>query len=407
MTSRVQLGWRVPEKSWNRFVEYVTEKHAEQSLYLRVEAESAMMELLDDDGLLAEAEELLEAHTDLSTLSSSTDGAIVTDRYQCGTKLVTHRVRADLKERFKKFADKHDAASYGRLLAVALDTYADGGAARRVLNDINRLVDGATTTGSTDDSVENIASTSVESGSTDVSVESDSGDVETSLSTASGSATSSGSTDKIDPVVVADAAAAVREQDGEGDLRMFTKSILRDAIEQATGTDDEVVYERYRDAVLDQLNAGDHPHIDNVCIADRVREEETLWADLDKAERLVLLRRWAVREAIDNGERQRAFGYKDVTELFEKWAKAGPSHQYAYDLMDAAADEPGFEYGKFSIGTQTPKAQLRVDVSEVDKSVLDWVRDETPLEPERIGVIADVTSYSAGPTPDQEAAADD
>jgi len=404
VTSRVQLGWRVPEKSWERFVEHVAEKHADQALYYRVEAESAMMEFLDDDGLLADAEDLLETHTDLSTLSSSTGSGIITDRYQCDTKLVTHRVRGDLKERFKKFADKHDAASYGRLLAAALDTYVDGGAARRLLNDVQRLVGGATNSGSTDESVENVASATTESGSTANSVESDSGAVEASLSTATTSATSSGSTD---PMVVADAAAAVREQDGEGDLRMFTRPILKDAIEQAAGTDDEVVYERYRDKVLDQLNAGDHPHIEAMFITDWVREEETLWADLDKAERLVLLRRWAVREAIDNGERQRAFDYQDVTELFEKWAKAGPSHQYAYDLMDDAADEPGFEYGKFSIGTQTPKTQLRVDVSKVDKSILDWVRDETPLEPERIGVIADVTSYSAGPTPDQEAAADD
>ncbi|MDS0280271.1 hypothetical protein NDI85_21030 [Halomicroarcula sp. S1AR25-4] len=357
------------------------------------------MEFLDDEGLLTEAQDLLEAHTDLSTLSSSTDAAIITDRYQGGnTKLVTHRVRADLKERFKKFADKHDAASYGRLLAAALDTYVDGGAARRLLNDVERLVGTATTTGSTDGSVENVASTSADPGSTDESVEN-------TLSTETKSATTSGS--RPDPMVVADAADEICDGDGPGDLRMFPEAALESAIASAAGSDDEETYDRYRDPVLEQLNAGEHPHTDGMYITEWAREEETLWADLDKAERLILLRRWAVREAIDNGERQSGFTYTDVIELFEKWAKAGPSHQYAYDLMEAAADEPGFEYGKHSVGTQSPKLLLRVDVSKVDQSILDWIDEETGLDRDKIGVVADVTSYSAGSSPQQEGAADD
>lgn len=404
MTSRVQLGWRVPEKSWERFVEYVGEKHADQALYLRVEAESAMMEFLDDDGILADAHDLLQTHTDLSTLSSSTERALITDRYQRDTKLVTHRVRADLKERFKKFADKHDAASYGRLLAAALDSYVDGGAARRLLNDVQRLVSGGPSDGSTEDSVENAAAGTAESGSTNGSVESSSGTVEASLSTASASAPSSGSTDTPDPMVVVDATDIMLEG---SELRMFPRAELEEAIAEAAGADDQDTFECYHDAVLEQLHAEAHPHIDGLYITEQAREEEMLWADLDKAERTVLLRRWLVAEAIQHSERQRGYTYTDVQDIFEKKAMGGPSHQYAYDLMEAAADEAGFEYGKFSVGTQTPTTKLRVDVSKVSEEMLDWVHDECGLDPDRIGVIADVTSYSAGPSPDQEAAADD
>jgi len=401
MTDRVQLGWRVPRESWERFVDHVTEKHADQPLYLRVEAESAMMEFLDENGLLTEAQDLLQEYTDLSELSSSTS-AFATDRYQSGnTKLVTHRVRADLKERFKKFADQHDASSYGRLMAAALDMYADGGAARRLLNDVERLVSSATIAGSTDDSVESLASIESSSGSTGDSVESRS-------STDASSATTSGSTP--DPMVISDAVDELIGIQGVAidNLNTIHRTSLEQAIENATGSADRDTFELYCEPVLDQLNAAPHPYKDVLYLTQDARDELNLWVDLDKAERIVLLRRWVVAEAIKHSERRRAVSYRDVIELFEDEAGGeGPSHQYAYDLMEAASDEPGFEYGEFSVGTHTSKKQLRVDVSEVSEAILDWARDERQLDPDRIGVIADVTSYSAGSSPQQEAAADD
>jgi hypothetical protein len=205
-------------------------------------------------------------------------------------------------------------------------------------------------------------------------------------------------------MVVADATEIMLDCNG---LLMFERAELEEAIAEAAGADDQDMFECYHDPVLDQLNASEHPHLDGFYITEEGRNNQTLWADLDKAERTILLRRWAVAEAIQKSERQRGYSYTDVQEIFETNAMAGPSHQYAYDLMEAAADEPGFEYGKFSVGTQAPKTELRVDVSEVSEAILDWVHDECGLDADRIGVIADVTSYSAGPTPDQEAAADD
>jgi hypothetical protein len=142
-------------------------------------------------------------------------------------------------------------------------------------------------------------------------------------------------------------------------------------------------------------------------ITEHGREERLLWADLDKAERLVLLRRWAVERAVQKGRQKEPFSYRDVQELFEEKAMAGPSHQYAYDLMEAAADEAGFKYGSYKVGSDSKQVQLRVDVSSVRPEIINWIREETSLDPERVSVVADITSYTAGPTPAQDEAADD
>ncbi|MFB6197524.1 MAG: hypothetical protein ABEI52_04550, partial [Halobacteriaceae archaeon] len=289
MTETVQLGWRIPAPSWEFFTEKVVEKHANQNVYIRISIETAIMEMLDDDELLAEAESILRECTDLQELSSST-AVLATDRYQnCDTRLCTHRIRADLKERFKTFADKHDA-SYGRLLAVALDVWAEGGRARRILEDVKRAFSAATNTGSTDDSIENSAVTGNDSGSTDEAVEHQ-------FSTVAQDATNTGSTDRTpDPVKVSDAVNAVcdiESVDDTAELRMFPRSTLEDAIERAVGRADDETMELYHDSVLDQLAASEHPYINDIYITDWAREEETFWTDLEKEERLVLLRRYA------------------------------------------------------------------------------------------------------------------
>ena len=396
MTGSVQLGWRIPAETWERFVEHVATKHAEESVYIRVEVESAMMEFLDQDGILREAEELLQDYTDLRSLSSST-AVIATDRYQdSDTRLITHRIRDDLKEQFKIFADKHDARSYGRLLAAALDSYADGGRARRLLEDVKRLLARATSTGSTDESVEDSLSTT-DAGATNAGSTGDG--KESRSSTAGEGATTTGSTP--DPMVIAEAAGEL------GELNMFPRSRLDDAIAMATGADDEATLEAYRDPVVEQLNAGEHPHQEGYYITDDYRGELNLWADLDRAERVILLRRFIVARAIKKEQAKVKLTYREVTKLFEDETQDGPSHQYAYDLMADAADECGFEYREFTIGTHTSQKQLRVDVTKVRQAILEWARDERGLDPSQISVVADVTSYSAGATPQQEAAADD
>lgn len=180
---------------------------------------------------------------------------------------------------------------------------------------------------------------------------------------------------------------------------------------RAIGRIFQFLQEQCADHRLEQLGetpVGDRIFVNDIYITDWAREEETFWTDLEKEERLVLLRRYAVADAIDNDERKRAFSYTDVQDLFEEKTGDGPSDQYAYDLMEGAADgEEGIHYGEFSVGTSSSKIQLRVNVSEVSDAILNWVREETRFDPSSIGVTADVTSYASGVPPQPEGAADD
>lgn len=395
MSDTVQLGWRVPADVWEQFEKRARENRGSQRRYVREAIEQAMREYLDEDGVLAEAEDLLREYTDLRGLSSSTDPDFGTNRFAGEeTKKVSHRVDPGLKERFQVFADKYDAPSYGRALAYALDEYADGGRARRILDDVERLVTGGTTAGTTDGSVESPASTDADSGTKDDVVESD-------LSTDDMRGTNSGTTDAKTIIEIADEFADNSEV-------VPRKKLTAEIKTRIARPEDEPIVERYREAVVDQLGLVEHPHNDDVYLAETYREQATLWADLDKAERICLLRRWLVADAIEKRKRKQAWSYRDVIDIFEDNAGGGgPSHQYAYDLMEAAADEDGFKYGAFSRGNETPRKQLRVDVSEVREEILEWCREEKNVDPSSVGVTADVTSYTAGPAPETEGVADD
>jgi hypothetical protein len=386
LTERVQLGWRVPADVWDRFEDFVYEKHGATGPYLRFELECAMREYLDDDGVLAEAEKLLKESTDLRGLSSSKP-VVGTDRYHgADTRKLSHRINAELKERFQIFADKHDASSYGRLLAATLDAYTDGGRARRILEDVERLVTGGTSGGTTGESVEN-------DGDSD----------ETGLSTAEESGTSDGTTAEIrvEPSEVVEIADTIVEDPTN---TMIPKQLLDEKIVSIAGVSTADAIDAYREAVLNHLNADDHPHNDRVYTTEAYREEHTLWADLNRDERLVLLRRYAAADAVEHRDRTRCFDYKDVQDLFEHNAGGGgPSHEYAYQLMEDAADEPGFKYDKFH-----GQLQLRVDLSDVNWSIKKYAFEQNPdAATEEIRRNLDITTYTAGSPPQQEGMADD
>lgn len=382
---RVRLAWRVPCGVWNRFEEHVAEKHGATEGYLRFEVESAMREFLDEDDLLAEAEELLRAHTDLRGLSSSTEVLVqAADRYDGDTRKVHHRVHPGLKERFATFADEHDAASYGRCLAMALDAYTDGGRARRLLADVERLVAGGDGSGTTDASVENPSESSGPP-----------------LSTAAGGGATTVTTDDdgvdVEPRHVIAAAEELPDD-------VFTREVLEKAIARTVGDGREHVVDAYRAPVLDQVNAGEHPAKDDVYITAAYREEIDLWPDMGRDERLVLLRRYAAAEAVNQGDQRAEYSYRDVQELFELYASGGaPSHQYAYELMaEAAKDEQGFSFGEYH-GQQ----QFRVDLTKVNAGVRSYALDRWGVDPTDLGFDADVTSWTAGTAPSQGVSADD
>lgn len=345
MSDRTQLNWRVPVREWAQFERTVREKHGRLRPYTKFEIEEAMREFLDEDGLLAEAEDLLRTHTDLIELSSSTDAYGTSYSRGGATRKVTHRVSAELKERFQIFADKHEATSYGRLLGAALRVYADGGRARRLLEDVEALVTGGTTDGSTDGSVE-----------------SQSGD----LSTAGDRGTTPGpdASPDVDAALVLEIAEDLPDQFPTDLLRKKTVAKLQSEYDELP----ERRLEAYTDAVVNSLGVVEHPVKEGVYIPEEDREDYTVFSDLEREEKEVYLRRILVAEALEDGRLKHAVGYKEVMALIDEYLHERPSTQHAYDLMeDSALASPAFSYGK---RRGASRKQLQVDLTEVHDQTL-------------------------------------
>lgn len=345
MSDRTQLNWRVPVREWAQFERAIREKHGRLRPYTKFEIEEAMREFLDEDGLLAEAEDLLRTHTDLLELSSSTDAYGTSYSRGGATRKVTHRVSAELKERFQIFADKHEATSYGRLLGAALRVYADGGRARRLLEDVEALVTGGTTDGSTDGSVE-----------------SQSGD----LSTAGDRGTTPGpdASPDVDAALVLEIAEDLPDQFPTDLLRKKTVAKLQSEYDELP----ERRLEAYTDAVVNSLGVVEHPVKEGVYIPEEDREDYTVFSDLEREEKEVYLRRILVAEALEDGRLKHAVGYKEVMALIDEYLHERPSTQHAYDLMeDSALASPAFSYGK---RRGASRKQLQVDLTEVHDQTL-------------------------------------
>ncbi|MFB6188362.1 MAG: hypothetical protein ABEI57_00620, partial [Halapricum sp.] len=183
------------------------------------------------------------------------------------------------------------------------------------------------------------------------------------------------------------------------------QQIVDEKIVQVVEDGDSEVVEAYRESVLSQVNAEPHPHRGHLYITEEYRESHDLYADMDRDEREVMLRRYAARDAADRQMLKAEFTYSDVQELFKDYAGGGePSPQYAYDLMDGAADEHGFEYAEFR-GTK----KLRVDLSEVSASIRGYVAEKgLEADLDALGVNGRLEDYDPNwQTANGEAAADD
>jgi len=152
MTPQPRLAWRVPVDDWNAFTGYIRTEWDATHEILRPALSDAMHEFLD---LLAVLDEL-DQDTDGSALSSSIAVAELTSDSSGETHKVGTRISADLQERFKDRADRHDAG-YGALLGGAARTYADRGLARVILNGTKRAL-GTSSVEAPLDAVESLAS---------------------------------------------------------------------------------------------------------------------------------------------------------------------------------------------------------------------------------------------------------
>lgn len=405
MIERVHLGWRIPEDVWDPFQSFVAEKHGATAEYVRFELESAMREYLDEDDLLAEAEDLLREYTDLQGLSSSPGVASIgTDRYHGETTLVQHRVNSELKERFQVFADEHDADSYGRLLAAALDSYVDGGRERRILDDVERLLtEGASSVEAPQGRDESTTEASGGAGST-------TGRDESPLSSDTRGASSveadtGGDAVEVEARLVLGVLEELPDADTLADTPLPADEVDK-AIARVVNLSGDAELAAYRKAVCDQLDLSPHPHKDALLVTDAYRDGHRLYADMDREEATFALRRFVALDAADNSVLKDGFEYTDVQELFEDHACGGaPSHDHAYTLMAAAGEQDGFEYGEYR-GSK----QLRVDLSEVPEAVLEWVCDEAEgfeEDLDALGVNGRLEDYSTGSPSGTEGVADD
>lgn len=395
MTARSQLGWRVPRDERDAFLEFVEDRWDAQGPYVRFELESAMREFLDADGHLAEAERLLREHLQSQGLSSSTDAVPSTLDHGDTVKL-GHRVNAELKDEFAAMAKEHFTDSLGAVLARAMNAYRGGGRRRRVLDNVQQLVAGGTSGGTTAGADENSPSPDEHAGTTGVAIESSSG---TDESTQSSSGTSGGTTADADENVEADPQLVMEIADDLGD--QFPADVLESTIAKTAGGDAATI-DAYRDAVVNYKNVVKHPH-NPLYIPETKRDEMTLWCDLNKEMRATRLRRLIVVDALENKEQRHPLTYKQVQGLFEEYLGKGPSHDYAYTLMEMAANADGFTYGEYQ-----GQKQLRVNVKQVKQTIVEQALNIDPsLDPDQLTVDGLITSYTASQTPNQEAAADD
>jgi len=403
MKDAVKLGWWVPESIWDRFVEYVEAENGASGGNLQYHVCVAMTQFLDQDQELAEAEGLLRDLLEVRGLSSST-ATFATDRYNdLETTKVQLRVKRDLKEEFQIFVDEHDGPSYGRALAQALDSYTDGGRASRVKRLVESLVTGVedgSNGGTIEDIVESDLSTEAFNGSTGGTT---TGPVESSLSTDGGDGSTTGTSVDVKAEHVLD---IVDELPDDLSSNVIPDDLVCRLIVQTVGNGGEDVIDAYRDAVLEQVNAEEHPHKNGVYITESFREDAQLYADMDRDECEIALRRFVATDAARRDTLKRAYSYKEVQELFEDFASGAPSHQYAYTLMESCDGVNGFEYKEIR-----GNKRLRVDLSEVSASIKNYVKEqgfEDSLH--SLGVNGRIEDYDPNCQPGgtgEESAADD
>ncbi|WP_338756509.1 hypothetical protein V9T20_12595 (plasmid) [Halobacterium salinarum] len=404
MSDRDQLGWRVPTPVWEAFESYVAEKDGSGHVYLQIRLKDAMAEFIEEDTKRTHAAEALRHHRDLHGLSSSSR-SFSTSRYHGeDTTKVQHRVDPGLKADFKAFADENDASSYGRMLASALDFWMDGGFDSILTEGVFELTDGGPSSGTTTETDENQSSSVRDSGTT---TESD----ESRLSSHGQRGTSRGTTNDgdndddgvaVDPQLVLEAVDELPSAD-ELASRPLRADELRYGVVRGIDPSSDEEIQAYTTACCEHLSLSEHPHKD-AYITESFKQSQEIYGCMDRVEATYALRRYAALDLVSQGSLKGGFEYTEVQEMFEANANGGePSHDHAYTLMELAGEQEGFEYGDYR-GTK----QLRVDLSAVPESVLEWLQDEA-MKPEldKLGVNGRLEDYGAGTPPETEGVADD
>ena len=141
-----RLDWYVPADEWDRFREWVHDEVGTYDGALGREAESAMLEWVDEDDYShAETlvDRLVEAAGRRPSAGVSKNKNSLSDALDGDTTRVTVRVRSSVREQFRDHVRDHADNPTGRVLARALREYRLGGRAARLTDKLERVVDDA------------------------------------------------------------------------------------------------------------------------------------------------------------------------------------------------------------------------------------------------------------------------
>ena len=419
MTERVQLNWRVPVGPWERFQEQVYREHGEDGFYLRSELERAMRQYLDDDDDLAVAEQKLRRAMHLLGLSSSSDSASgTTDFRGTETKKVTHRINAELKEQFRGFAKELDAQSFGRLVGRAIQSYVDEDRGKRIRQKVEEILD----------RVESVPLDRIQYGSIPESDESGSASGTVGGTTVVPGPGSTGPGNegavrdarhpRVDPNLVED---VVEDLPFDETPEIIPKKEIDRSIKSVVAPDSDDlpddVHDQFEDRVVEFYGGEEHVENEDVYITESFKKGVDYYPDHGKEECAILLRGYAVVEAIKKGDAHAPFNYQQAQKLFDDYACGGsPSRNHIYEVMRIAAgerdgipDKPGFSFGDTTLSNQL---QFKVNLHDVPMEILQAALDYTDYDDVRdalrnVSVNQRLEDFAPGSLPQQEGTADD
>lgn len=305
MSERVMASARIATEIVALHECNVQEKHATDSLYKGIEAEMAIREFLDEDDFAAIEERLRDRCTSVgcstAKIKSSVAGVSSEEK-----KMVQWRIRSELKEELKAYAEAHDK-TYSSVFGLAIREYWENSRADRIEQLVDRL---ETAIGPWEDQI----------GSDGVNV-------------------------SVQDRRTAEIAMEL------GDDVAFSRPELEAAIAEVT-SDSSYNIKTYTPKVAEYKDVEEHPRTSAVFVpheeAEEIRaemdesESEDLFErsydglDAEECERRVCVQ--LVRKAARRGGTA-AMGHSDVWNEFDE----EPSRTTIYNIMDRVDDYEGFE----------------------------------------------------------------
>lgn len=354
MSSTKQLEWRIDSREYERFREFVGEKHGVVALCFPSEVTQAMRAFIDKDRA-ADVEERLDALEDVladsfagySRRRRSSDPLAADDLGGEDTTKIRCEVPAELKEEFAIYVDENSEWGYGEALGRAMNAYRDGGREQRLADQLDAMTVA-------------VEAVDVDAQDTDQGTESDDESESRPYS----------KEEKLEEIR-RDLAEANRKDSAEEIQQLPRKQIVQAIHRYCSQEPDEPASDRtvnnYLGRIKEELELTDDPQNDVLLIKDDGMDgpafEYKDFANLSTEERVEAVRVKLLQKA-DSGRGGQVSAADIQTEFFG----GEPSDSVAHDLRNRAAEAEGFAVRTARDGVKT----VRVNIPEVsDESLLD------------------------------------